>query len=138
MYEPYDDDEYDDDYYDYDKNQWYYKFDVSQNPIFSKWVNDIVNNIINPLDDSILSQLDKLFGIDTKKTHAFPVNSWNPNTVNNKFQYLGSNYAGESIWKSIYFVCDKTNIEYKNHLQANAAHFIQQPRHYKGLFDILN
>ena len=138
MHEPYEEDEYDDDYYDYDKNQWYYKFDVSQNPIFSKWVNDIVNNIINPLDDSIMSQLDKLFGIDPKKTYVFPVNSWNPNTVNNKFQYLGSNYHKEPIWKSKYWIHNEINNQYIKHIQSNAKHFIQQPSYYRSLFDILN
>ena len=51
MNDPYDEDDgYDDEYNYDDANQWYFKFDISQNPTFSKWINDIVNNIINPLD----------------------------------------------------------------------------------------
>ena len=140
MHDPYDDDdEYDDDHYDYDKYKWYFKFDVSQNPLFSKWINDIVNNLINPLDNSIVGNLDKILGINNSNEYVFPVSSWNPNTVNDKkFQYLGSNYYKEPIWKSKYFVCDKINHKYKKHLQSNAAYFVNQPSYYKGLFDILN
>ena len=141
MHEPYDEDDgYDDDQYDYDnQNMWYFKFDISQNPSFSKWVQDIVNNIINPLDNSIMDSLDKAWGVENKNAYVFPVNSWNPNTANNKkFQYLGSNYAGEPIWKSKYWVINPVNQEYKSHLQSHAAHFINQPKYYKGLFDVLN
>lgn len=140
MNEPYDEDDgYDDDHYDYDNNTWYFKFDVSQNPSFSKWIHDIVNNIINPLDNSIMDNLDKAWGLENKNAYVFPVNSWNPNTANDKkFQYLGSNYAGEPIWKSKYWVINPINQEYKSHLQSHAAHFINQPKYYKGLFDILN
>lgn len=140
MHEPYDEDDgYDDDHYDYDNNTWYFKFDVSQNPSFSKWIHDIVNNIINPLDNSIMDSLDKSWGLENKNAYVFPVNSWNPNTANDKkFQYLGSNYAGEPIWKSKYWVINPINQEYKSHLQSHAAHFINQPKYYKGLFDILN
>jgi hypothetical protein len=141
MHEPYDeDDEYHDDQYDYDnQNMWYFKFDISQNPSFSKWVQDIVNNIINPLDNSIMDSLDKAWGVENKNAYVFPVNSWNPNTGNDKkFQYLGSNYAGEPVWKSKYWVINPVNQSYKSHLQSHAAHFINQPKYYKGLFDILN
>jgi len=141
MHEPYDeDDEYDDHQYDYDnQNMWYFKFDISQNPSFSKWVQDIVKNIINPLDNSIMDSLDKAWGVENKNAYVFPVNSWNPNTANDKkFQYLGSNYAGEPIWKSKYWAINPINQEYKSHLQSHAAHFINQPKYYKGLFDVLN
>ena len=133
MHEPYDDeDDGYDDHYDYDdKNQWYFKFDISQNPAFSKLINDIINNIINPLDDSMMNQIDKAY--------VFPVNSWNPNTANDKkFQYLGSNYAGEPVWKSKYWISNPINQQYKLHLQSHAGYFINQPNYYKGLFDILN
>jgi hypothetical protein len=68
----------------------------------------------------------------------FPVNSWNPNAGGNSLQYLGSNYQGSPIWKKQYFAFDPINTEYKMHIQAHAAHFINQPIYYKGLFDILN
>ena len=142
MHDPYDDEDedYDDDQYDYDnQNMWYFKFDVSQNPSFSKWINDIVNNLINPLEDSMMDQLDKIWGIEKKKPFVFPVNSWNPNTAGkNTPQYLGSNYYKEPIWKSKYWISNPINQEYKKHLQSNAAHFLQQPKYYKGLFEILN
>jgi hypothetical protein len=144
--DPYDEDEnYDDDQYDYDYNdqydpyKFYFKFDVSQNSLFSKWINDIVNDIINPLDNSIMDSIDKAWGIENKKSFMFPVNSWNPNTVGKNLpQYLGSNYAKEPIWKTKYFIHDIINNEYKQHLQHNAKHFVEQPNYYKGLFDILN
>jgi hypothetical protein len=107
MNDPYDDEDdgYDDQYNYDDANQWYFKFDISQNPIFSKWINDIVNNIINHLDESIMDQIDKAWGINNKSEFVFPVNSWNSNTGKTKpFQYLGSNYNKEPIWKSKYFV----------------------------------
>lgn len=134
------DDGYDDDQYDYDnQNIWYFKFDISQNPSFSKYINDIVNNIINPLDESIMDQIDKAWGINTKNEVVFPVNSWNSNAGKNKpFQYLGSNYNKEPIWKSKYFVVNKINTEYKLHIQKHVVHFLKQPSYYKGLFDILN
>ena len=141
MNDPYDEDDgYDDDQYNYDnQNKWYFKFDVSQNPLFSKWINDIVNNIINPLDNSIMDSIDKAWGIDNKSANVFPVNSWNPNTGGKNLpQYLGSNYAKEPIWKTKYWVIDKVNQEYKLHLQAHAGYFVQQPKYYKGMFDILN
>ena len=141
MNDPYDDEDdgYDDQYNYDDANQWYFKFDISQNPTFSKWINDIVNNIINPLDESIMDQIDKAWGINTKSEFVFPVNSWNSNTGKTKpFQYLGSNYNKEPIWKSKYFVINKINSEYKLHIQTHATHFVTQPSYYKGLFDILN
>lgn len=141
MNDPYDEDDgYDDDQYNYDnQNIWYFKFDISQNPSFSKYINDIVNNIINPLDESIMDQIDKAFGIDNKSEFVFPVNSWSPSTGGqDKLQYLGSNYANEPIWKTKYWVADPINSAYKAHLQSNAVYFIHQPKYYKGLFDILN
>jgi hypothetical protein len=133
MQDPYEEEDYDEDYHDYDHPsanpyQWYFKFDISQDSPISSWINDIIN------DYNILGNQP----IPNWLAKKFPVSSWNPNTVNNKFQYLGSNYAGEPIWKSKYFVCDTINLQYKQHIQANAAYFLQQPSYYKGLQDILN
>lgn len=130
MHEDYDDDEYDDDEYDYDHpslNPYYhFKFDVSaDNPLF-KWIGDMFTNI---------------FGDEISFTNVpgFPVSSWNPDTgKNNNFQYLGSNYANEPIWKTKYLVINPLDIEYKLHIQSHAAYFISQPKYYKGLFEILN
>ena len=133
MQDPYDDEDdgYDDDYYDkdyndqYDPYKFYFKFDVTQNSPLSDWISKMISDIFN-----------KDYDID--KMIVFPVNSWNPNTVNDKFQYLGSNYNQEPIWKTKYFVSNTINQEYKNHLQYHASYFIRQPNYYKGLFDILN
>jgi hypothetical protein len=141
MQDPYDDEDYDenDDYdYPYSPYKWYYKFDVGPDTPISNWLNDMMSQWISPDAIEGLPVDWKLFSNTDFPIKKFPVNSWNPNTVNNKFQYLGSNYAGEPIWKSKYFVCDTINLQYKQHIQANAAYFLQQPSYYKGLQDILN
>jgi hypothetical protein len=129
MHDPYDDDEdgYDDEYYNYDYGakynlyKFFFTFDVGNTPL-SGWLEKMIKDTF-----------------DSQNISGFPVNSWNPNTANDKkFQYLGSNYAGEVIWKSNYWVIDPINQEYKAHLQSNAGYFVQQPNYYKGLFDILN
>jgi hypothetical protein len=134
MNDPYDDedDEYDDDYYNhdyshqYDPYKFYFKFDVNQNSQLSEWISKMINDIFKK-------------DYDFDKMIVFPVNSWNPNTANDKkFQYLGSNYNGEPIWKKKYFVHDVLQTQYLNHLQSHASYFIQQPLHYKSLYDILN
>lgn len=136
MDDQYEDNQYDDDDYDYDHPslnpyQWFFKFDIGQNSPLSSWISDIINNVMQNDYDT-----ENIPGFPVKK---FPVNSWNPNTVNDKkFQYLGSNYAGEQIWKTKYWIQEPLNQEYKLHLQSNAAHFIQQPKYYKSMFDILN
>jgi hypothetical protein len=132
MHDPYDDEDdgYDDDYYDkdyndqYDPYKFYFQFDMSNTPL-SDWITKMINDIVNK-------------EIDFDKTIVFPVNSWNPNTANNKFQYLGSNYYKEPIWKSKYWIKNIINTMYTQHIQANAQYFIQQPSYYEGLFDILN
>lgn len=141
MNEPYDDeDDYGDDDYNYDYSndkygaydpyKFYFKFDISQDTPLSKWINDIVNDIVDPFG------LMNIPGFPIKK---FPVNSWTPNTgKDNTYQYLGSNYHGKSIWKKKYFVIDKIDTEYRLHIQSHAAHFVNQPHYYKGLMDILN
>lgn len=135
MQEPYDeDDDYDDHDYDYndqyDPYKFYFKFDVGNTPL-SDWIQNTINDILNYQFD-----INNVPGFPVQK---FPVNSWNPNTgKDNTYQYLGSNYQGNSIWKKQYFVVDKINIEYKLHLQSHAGHFIMQPIYYRGLFDILN
>lgn len=136
MHEEYEDDNYDDDEYDYDHPslnpyQWFFKFDVSQDSPLSSWISDLINNVMKNDND-----IQNVPGFPYK---MFPVNSWNPDTgKGNSFQYLGSNYAGQPIWKKKYFVHDKLQTEYTNHLQKYAAHFIKQPHYYKGLFEILN
>lgn len=134
MHDPYDneDDGYDDDYYDkdyndqYDPYKFYFKFDITENSPLSDWISKMITDIFN-----------KDYDID--KMLVFPVNSWNPNTAGKNIpQYLGSNYYKEPVWKSKYFIIDSLDQSYKLHLQSNAAHFLQQPKYYKGLFEILN
>lgn len=137
MHEDYDnEDDYDeDDEHDYDHpslnpNQWSYKFDVGPETPLSKWINDIVSNFIGPFE---------MFNIPGFPPVKFPVSSWNPDTgEGNTFQYLGSNYQKQPIWKKQYFVVDKINNEYKLHIQSHAKHFVEQPTYYKGMFEILN
>ena len=54
------------------------------------------------------------------------------------FIYLGSNYDEDAIWKTKYFINNKLDQIYKNHISSNAAHFVRQPVYYKGMFDNLN
>lgn len=143
MHEFYDDEEEYEDYDDYDYDygtldpyKFYFKFDVAGTPL-SDWITNMINNVSgNPVD-----KIDQSFGITNISDFPFvslPVSSWNPNTEDNKFQYLGSNYVKEPIWKSKYWINNPINQSYKAHIQSNAAHFIKQPAYYKGLFDILN
>lgn len=137
MHDPYDDEDdgYDDDYYDkdyndqYDPYKFYFKFNIDKNTPLSDWITKMINDIFqNPADN-----------IPGFSSYVFPVNSWSPNTESNpKLQYLGSNYKGEPIWKSKYFAYKPLDTIYKFHLQSNAVHFLQQPKYYKGLFEILN
>jgi len=137
MYEDYDDDEdeYDDDQYDYDHpsaNPYYYfKFDVSADSPLSKWLTDMFSNI------DYWNQIESI--VSGFPVFSVPVNSWNPNAgKDNSFQYLGSNYYGQQVWKKKYFISDPINQEYKLHIQAHAKHFVLQPDYYGGLFEILN
>lgn len=139
MHEPYDeDDEYDDDQYNYDYKsnpfQWYYKFDVGPDSPISKWMDDLINDIIKNTNQDY--NPNNIFSF---KPIKFPVNSWNPNTgKDNTYQYLGSNYHGEPIWKKKYFIHNKLQTDYVLHLQNYVTHTVSQPSYYKGIFDILN
>lgn len=129
MNDPYDEEnDYEDDYYDHDDNQnlykYYFKFNMDQSTPLSDWISKLISDILSK---------------DIDKPTKFPVNSWNSNTAGkNMPQYLGSNYYKEPIWKTKYFVINLLDQSYKFHLQSNAAYFLQQPKYYKGLFEILN
>jgi len=142
VHDPYDEDDgYDDDHYDYDNNdqydpyKFYFTFNLDQNTPLSDWITKMINDMIqNPEINDY-----KITNIPGFPSYVFPVNSWNPNTAGkNTPQYLGSNYYKEPVWKSKYFAYNPFDVEYKFHLQSNAAHFLQQPKYYKGLFEILN
>jgi len=129
------DDNYDDDH-DYDDSQdkykHYFKFDPAAWDAWGKWLYEAMNDIV-------ASNTNVWYigpGFDKK---PFPVNSYFSSTGKDKtFQYLGNNYDGVKVWKTKYFVSDKTQHEYINHIVANSVYFLQQPHYYKGLFDILN
>lgn len=132
MHDPYDDEDdgYDDEHYNYDYGdqydpyKFYFKFDVTNSPL-SEWIQKTITDMFNNTFD--------------KNVSKFPVNSWNPNTDENKSsQYLGSNYQGQPIWKKKYFISQPIQQMYKNHIATHAYHFINQPHYYKGMFDILN
>jgi hypothetical protein len=135
MHEDYDDnDDYDDDDYSQDKfnsDKHWFKFDPSIWNAWGKYLDDALKDIVdNPVN---------VWYVQGFPFKSIPVNSWNPNAgQGNSFQYLGSNYQGQEIWKSKYFVLDPISISYKNHIQSHATHFLQQPNYYKGMFDILN
>lgn len=127
----YDDDDYnyypqynDYGYPSYSKN---FKFDWAA---WEKWLADAIKEIVNE-DDNVW-----LFGnyqAPPKKNKA------NINKLSDKyFMYLGNNQYDESVWKAKYFISDQLDTQYKNHIASNAAHFLQQPDYYKGMFENLN
>ena len=125
-------DEYDDSQ-DYPDSQYkkYFKFDPEAWDAWGKMLYDALNDIVEVSPNTWY-----IYGSSAQK---FPVNSWNPNTDENKSsQYLGSNYQGQPIWKKKYFISQPIQQMYKNHIATHAYHFINQPHYYKGMFDILN
>ena len=73
-------------------------------------------------------------------SQKFPVSdSASQDTSKDKyFMYLGSNHFQEPIWKARYFINNKLDTAYKNHIVSHAAYFLKQPLYYKGMFDNLN
>ena len=134
MHEDYEDDNYDDD--DSQDNlesqhKHYFKFDPEAWDAWGKWLYDALNEAVE-----ISPNVWYAYGFPSK---SIPVNSWNPNAGKGKtFQYLGSNYSGEPIWKSKYFIHDELQSEYIHHLSSHATYFIKQPSYYKSLYEILN
>lgn len=132
MHEDYDDYEDDDNYENQDKYKHYFKFDPEAWDAWGKLLYETLGDIVES------SQNVWYIGPYTSGKFV-PVNSYIPNTGQGKsFQYLGSNYAGQGVWKNKYFIVDSIDISYRKHLEVNAKHFLQQPLYYKGLFDILN
>lgn len=135
-----DDEGYDDDQYNYDNMKHFFKFDPK---IINNWT-DFWKKWNNT--DGIFDQNESLFIMGwhpwTNNPNfvsvPFPVSSSVPNAGGSNFQYLGSNYYGQEVWKPKYFVCDKLAIEYINHLRVHAVNFLKQPTHYRALFNIMN
>ena len=140
MHEDHEDDNYDDhdDSQDHLENKYkhYFKFDADAWDAWGKMLYNALNDIVEYPSNVWYISPKPVDGFPYK---SIPVNSWNPNAgKGNSFQYLGSNYYGQPIWKNKYFVNDPIAIEYLNHIKSNAVHFLLQPHYYKGLFDILN
>ncbi|NDB56168.1 hypothetical protein EB169_10110 [archaeon] len=127
----YDDDDYnyypqynDYGYPSYSKN---FKFDWTA---WEKWLADAIKEIVNENDNVWLFGNYKA---PPKKNKA------NIKKLSDKyFMYLGKNQYDESVWKAKYFISDQLDTQYKNHIASNAAHFLQQPDYYKGMFENLN
>lgn len=120
------DDNYDDDH-DYDDNiqdkyKHYFKFDPEAWDTWGKWLYSALNDIIS-----------------SNKSN-FPVKDNLPDIgkYDKYYLYLGSNLYKEPVWKAKYFVSDKYQILWLNHIQNHVVYFLKQPSYYKGLFDILN
>lgn len=136
MHQEEDDNDYDD-YEDSQQNsgdpyKYYFKFDPDAWDAWGKMLYDALDDLVDKSNN-----VWYVYGWDHKK---FPVKGYFPNTEkNNKdSQYLGINSYKETIFKQKYFVVDPIDMFYRKHLEQHAVHFLQQPKYYKGLFDILN
>lgn len=132
MHEDYED--YDDEH-DYDdlenKYKHYFKFDPEAWDAWGKMLYNALNDIVESSSNVWYVQ-----GFPFK---SIPVSSYISNTGKDKtFQYLGNNYYNNEVWKKKYFVIDKMQSEYINHISSNVTYFLRQPHYYKSLFDILN
>lgn len=124
MYEEPEHNEYDDDDYKFYPHEDHYNYDFK----FEEWLKQALDDLVQEGDNSWIVQPKK-----------FPVSDASNGTSKEQFfMYLGSNHYQEAIWKNKYFVNNKLDRLYKNHISSNAAHFLKQPMYYKGLFDILN
>ncbi len=122
--------DYDDDEYNYyPKNEYEYNFDISA---WEKWLKQAI--------ESIVQENENTWIVQPNESKKFPVSGSASKDVdkNKLFAYLGSNHYQEGVWKAKYFIKDEINDLWNKHIQANAVHFLKQPRYYKGLFDILN
>ena len=131
---------HDDDYDDYDDSQdnlesqykKYFKFDPDAWDAWGKMLYDTLNEIVEY--PSNVWYIGPGF-----PKGSLPVNDYFSKSGNFKNSlYLGNNHYKEPIYKTKYFVHDVLNTAYKNHIVANAVHFLKQPHYYKGMFDILN
>lgn len=134
-HEDYDDDEYNyyPQYNDYGYPYSSKKFDVDW-AAWEKWLSKAIQDIVEE-DKNVW-----VFGHNINPSKNFISNDLPAKDAKKDqyFMYLGSNHYEEAIWKSKYFVVDYVEQAYKKHIIANAPHFLKQPKHYKGLFEILN
>jgi len=106
------------------QHKFYFKFDVDA---FSDLFKDY--------------SLDDLFEQSIKKIESYMFQAYSeptPLVDINTFILLGKNSYNEEVYKNKFFAVDALHIEYLNHLRSHAAHFLQQPQYYRGMFEILN
>lgn len=116
--------------------EWVKKYmDSLINKTEYKWISkDIIEDVINNLSSYNTPLLPKGFS-----PTMLPVNSWFSSIAGDKTSlYLGNNYWNEGVWKKKHFIQNKLQQEYISHLQSHASHFLNQPNHYEGLYEILN
>lgn len=128
-----DDPEYNDDPY-----KFYFQIDT-------EWLKKYMDNLFKGINFNKLDGIENLFNYSPSvlpegfKPISLPVSSWLSSIEgDNSSLYLGNNYWNEGVWKKKHFIQDKLMSEYVNHLQNHAGYFLQQPKYYKGLYEILN
>ena len=132
MHEDYEDDDFEDSQDNLEnKYKHYFKFDPAAWDIWGKWLQDALDDL-----EGYSFKMSIIPGFPFK---SIPVNDYFSNAGKGKsFQYLGINHHKEPVYKTKYFVHNKLDSVYKNHIRANAVHFLNQPNYYDGMFDILN
>lgn len=136
MHEDYEDENYEDSLDNLESQyKHYFKFDAAAWDAWGKMLYDALNDIVE-YPNNTWYIMPNISGFPKK---SIPVNDYFSNTGSFKNSlYLGNNHYKEPIYKTKYFVHDRLNVEYKNHLRSHAVHFLQQPNYYDGMFDILN
>jgi hypothetical protein len=109
---------------DSDKNKHNFSFDWKA---FNQWLAYYIETIS-----------EQNSGVSEEKENVWVVNPSNYNSNSyTKLIWWKDNY-GDEVWKVNYFIQDDIDISYRNHLLSHAKHTIEQPRHYRGMFEILN
>ena len=128
----------DDPQYDDDPYKFYFQIDT-------EWLKKYMDNLFKGVNFNKLDGIENLFNYSPSvlpegfKPISLPVSSWLSSIAgDNSSLYLGNNYWNEGVWKKKHFIQDKLANEYVKHLQSHAGHFLQQPKYYKGLYEILN
>lgn len=128
-----DDPEYNDDPY-----KFYFQIDT-------EWLKKYMDDLFKGVNFNKLDGIESLFNYSPSvlpegfKPISLPVSSWLSSIAgDNSSLYLGNNYWNEGVWKKKHFIEDKLASEYIKHLQSHAGYFLQQPKYYKGLYEILN
>lgn len=128
-----DDSEYNDDPY-----KFYFQIDT-------EWLKKYMDNLFKGINFNKLDGIENLFNYSPSvlpegfKPISLPVSSWLSSIAGDQTSlYLGNNYWNEGVWKKKHFIEDKLASEYIQHLQSHAVYFLQQPKYYEGLYEILN